>query len=601
MCGIIIQLSFGKNLPEANLLKRMLSEIQHRGPDSSGTLIKGWVGLGFNRLSIIDLSKIANQPMIDESGQYIIVFNGELYNFREIRTELTKKGYQFFSNSDTEVVMKSYIEWGKDSVNRFEGMFAFCVYDISKEKVFVARDHMGIKPLYFTSKDNNYFFSSEIKSFIHTKRLELNETVLNEHFKFGYVAGEKTLFKNIIRIESGTIVEISKDGRIKKEKYYKVSKNFVNTSNYIPDLELIEKKLYESFYQHTISDVGYNVQLSGGLDSSLVTAVLSKHLKSNLRTYSLTLDGEEYDEKHFQDIVVKQFKTKHFSIDVTNSTYSKLLEKATWHMDLPIVHSGCPFLMYLCKFSKETSKVIITGEGADELFGGYSRYNLDFQKKIAFFIKKYNLPIKFLPNNVPKVKGLKKILEMDPGIDDHVLKSDAQKVLQTQFENLSYRKNKVSGVKDLINKIFVTDQEVYLSTLLERQDKMSMAYSVESRVPYTNFKLFDLLNLINYKYKIKPNPKTLLKKIASKYFDNSFINRRKNGLRLPINNWLKSKKDLGNFLSLLTDKSFKERGFYKPKVVSNFVDEHISSKKNRTNELFTLIKFEIWYRKFIKN
>tara|TARA_B100000575_G_scaffold286389_2_gene283070 strand:- start:477 stop:2276 length:1800 start_codon:yes stop_codon:yes gene_type:complete len=598
MCGFVTQICLNQTRPNKNKVASMLKLIKHRGPDSTNLKVYDRVCLGFNRLSILDLSKAANQPMNDETGRFSIVYNGELYNFKTLQKILKLKGYTFFTASDTEVLLKSYIEWGEKCLSMFEGMFAFCIYDKQTKEVFIARDQLGIKPLYYYKSQSTIFFVSEIKALINVISLKLNYNKIGEYFRYGYIADESTLFKNVNKIPPGYFMKVFKNGNILKKKYFDIKDSFSEQSNNI-DLKNIETKVNQSILDHTVSDVGFNIQLSGGLDSSYITAVLRSKLEKKVNTYSIVVDFEKENEEKYQSLVAKKFNTNHYPVHVSHNDYADLLEKATWHMDLPILHAGCPFLMHLTKFSRKTSKVILTGEGADELFGGYSRYKLTMLQKIAYYLKKINLSKDFIPSYIPKLRGIKKIMEMDIGVDDHIINRDISKfLLKTKYKN-NFKRNYLKNIDPWIKKIFLNDQRFYLSTLLERQDKMSMAYSVESRVPFSNITLFKVLNKINSRKKVEPSLKYLLKKISSKYFSESFINRRKNGFRLPIDKWIRKKGKMNQMLSLLTDQTFSERGLFKKKEINKMIDDHMSEKENNTKELFSILKFEIWHRLFI--
>lgn len=602
MCGIVCHLSFiPNNEPVDSLLKRMAQDIHHRGPDDEGYYINNWVGLGFKRLSILDISSKGHQPMVDETENYIITMNGEIYNFKSIRDELISKGFVFKSQTDTEVVLKGYIEWGTCVFEKLQGMFAVILFDKKKNEIIAARDHLGIKPLYYYLSDKYALLGSEIKSFRHKIDFESNTNKLYEQFIYGYVSGEDTIFKDVYRILPGTYHIYNSEGLVEINEYYNVTKQ-IRTSNYLNYTdEEIKEKLDKSILDHTISDVGYNIQLSGGVDSSYITAVLSQKYGQKLNTFSITMAGFEKDESDFQRLVSEKYNTQHFSYNASGSDLFSNYERATWHHDLPMVHPASVFLMLLSKHSREHSKVILTGEGADELFSGYSRYNIN--KKYAFYYKLAKFPniVKYFPE-VNKFKTLKKYLNnTEFGIDEAVYFSTEKqsKLFVGLIKDLSYRKGVPDKFSSLIHKITASDQTSYLNWLFERQDKMSMAMSVESRVPFSNYQLFDMLNSINPQKKIKPQPKAILKRIAKDYFDSSFIYRRKNGFVLPYDKWLRDEKSLKPWFDLITDKTFSERGYYNTTQVNKMVDSHLYKSEDHSKYLLNLINYEIWHRMFI--
>ncbi len=600
MCGIAAQFSKNRQKPDKSRIKSMADDINHRGPDDEGFYFGTWFGIGFKRLSIIDLSYAGHQPMFDEKMKTVIVYNGELYNFKEIRQELIGIGYSFSSNSDTEVVLKSFIEWGPKCLEKFVGMFAFIVVDLVNESVFVARDQLGIKPLYFFEDKDNILFASEIKCFRHFIKFELNESALYEQFFYKYVSGKQTIFKDIYRLSPGTYLVFDKNGLVSEKKYYDVTDSLANSKKNTINLQTVEDKLKTSIFAHTQSDVGYNIQLSGGIDSSYITAVLAKDYRQDLHTFSVVLKGYEKDESLFQKIVTGFYNTHHHSFNLDGKSLADIFPKATWHMDMPISHTNCPFLMLLCKHSKKHSKVILTGEGADELFGGYNRYNIHFSRKFAFRLKCLGFKQWMLPG-LWKFRSLKNLLSEDLGLNEQAdLSEESSGELFFNFDKQNiFRKQVVSKFPELICKIIAQDQTVYLASLLERQDKMSMGMSVEARVPFCVHTLFDHVNSFNPRDKVRPMPKVILKKLTEKYYDKEFIYRRKTGFGLPIDLWLRDKKNLGKYLDLLTDSTFRQRGFYNTKSVSKTVDSALKNKDSSFKDLWSIIRFEVWHRIFI--
>jgi len=597
MCGIVIQASFGENAVNKNLIHKMAKDIVHRGPDDEGYYFNSWVGIGFKRLAIIDLSDSAHQPMFDESKSYLIAFNGEIYNYKNIRYKLKALGYNFFSNSDTEVALKAFIEWGTSAFNMFEGMFAIVIYNNIKDELIVARDHLGIKPLYYYMDQKNILFSSEIKTFRHYTEFAVNKENIYEQLVYNYVSGKETIYNNIFRLLPGNYMVIKPKQNIKTFEYYNVLDNLINSTKRKIDYDIIESMLDKSIKMHTQSDVGYNVQLSGGLDSSYITAVLNKKHNQKISTFSVELPGYDKNEKRYQKLVVDKYNTSHFGHAFSDIDYAENLPKATWHMDMPIIHGAGVFLMLLCAQSFKNSKVILTGEGADELFGGYSRYKIGQKNKFINWLQNYS----FKPNHLLKIKRIRKLLEIPIGLNEQIYHSNDRllTLINPMSSILDYRKNNIVPFRDAIRKIIASDQTSYLQSLLERQDKLSMAMSVESRVPYTTAKLFDYVNNLDYNAKIKPVPKQILKKIAENYYDKEFIYRGKIGFPLPYAEWLREKKSLGRYMELLIDSTFKSRGIYRSRLVSQMVDEHYYKKRDHSKYLLKLIYFEIWQRIFI--
>jgi asparagine synthase (glutamine-hydrolysing) len=600
VCGIVAIISKDAPLPSNKLIINMRDLLSHRGPDDSGIWSNNNIQIGFRRLSIQDPSPNGHQPMINETGRYVIVFNGEIYNFKILRDELRTLGASFSSGTDTEVVLHAFHYWGPSCVEKFTGMFAFIIVDTKNNTVFVARDHLGIKPLYTHETNAFIYFSSEIKAFAPISHLELNEKTVYEQILFRYVSGKSTPIKNVNKFLPGSWTFYKNGKPFKNHVYYSIHKSLQRQGKMTsPSLEEIESQLNESIILHTESDVGYTVQLSGGVDSSYVTGIVSS-LKPNLQTYSIALNHDKYDESVYQKLISNKFKTNHFELNLDGNKFNDAIETASWHMDVPIVHLGCVFLMLLCKEISKSSKVVITGEGADELFGGYSRYSLQKLIYLSNYLKRLGLKGDFLPN-LPIIRVLKTQLQthdifsqltMNTKVMEGLLSSDLH-------ADLSYRQATMENLHHPIDKLLAHDQACYLSSLLDRQDKMSMAASVESRVPFCNPHLFEMVNPISPNKKIyKRTPKYLFKKIAENILPTDVIYRRKIGLTLPIDDWLRKGGALHERLTYLTDETFKNRGLYNSKQIENLINQHISKKCNAGKYLMSILMFEIWIRTF---
>ncbi len=596
MCGFVAIINSSDQSRSRDLIPKMNDLINHRGPDDEGYFFDDKIGLGFKRLSIHDLSKSGHQPMHSNDKKYTIVFNGEVYNFIELRENLVKKGYQFSSGTDTEVVLNCFIEYGQDCVLKFLGMFAFIIYEHETKKVFVARDHLGIKPLYYLNKDGEMFFASEIKAFSPIVNFSLNNDSLAEQMYFRYVSGINTPFKDIFKVPAGSFYygHISED--IDFIKYYRIDDSLNGKCKLLNHNE-IKGKLSESINIHTRSDVGFNVQLSGGVDSSYITAILGKTEK--LSTYSIAFKNQKFDESDCQKWVADTYKTDHHEVQMGSEEFADELENATYHMDVPIVHLGCVFLKRLCRESRKSSKVILTGEGADELFAGYSRHNLSSKEKLAYSFKKYGTPSWMLPPIGP-LNTLKSMVNTSTIFNQlNFSKSELDNIFIDLKMNFNEREKVVSRHKDPYNSILAHDQTAYLESLLDRQDKMSMGESVESRVPFCNPKLFDLVNPISFDEKVKNGvTKSILKKIGEQVLNDDILYKRKMGLTIPVDDWFRD-GPLNEMSSMLTDTTFKSRGFYNHKKISEIIDCHMSHKGNYGKYLAHLLMFEIWHRKFI--
>lgn len=602
MCGIAGYIfPPQKSKPEwahEKCLSDMLQLIHHRGPDGQGIEAGDGYGLGHVRLSILDTSNAAHQPMWSKDKRYCLIYNGELYNFKSLKQDLKSKGYNFISDGDTEVLLYALIHWNKNAFSQLEGMFAGVLYDTQEQTALIFRDQLGIKPLYYSFQNDAFVFASEVKALKPIlKSFSINNASIYEYTNFRYVAGENTLFQNIKRLLPGHCIEISKNGDTKFHKFYDVLGSLYQSSP-DPELDQIEQVVCDSIKAHTLSDVGYSIQLSGGIDSTFITNVLGNQQKE-LDTYSVSLPGQKDDEKEYQDIVAQKCGTIHHDYPCDAELFADLLPKASYHLDFPIMHAGSVYLYYLCQEIGKTHKVVLTGEGADELFLGYSRYDIPLSHKLAFQIKKMGIPASFIPD-LPKLRGLKKLMQQPLGLNSGMFDSNMlERMLPDNLDkDINYRQTITEPFSSLTKKIIASDQCAYLGSLLERQDKVSMGSSVEARVPFCNHKLFDLINPLSFKFKTDPAPKAILKKLLEKDYDHDFVYRRKVGFRLPIDEWIANPKHMGRYVDYLRDSRFQNRGIYNNAVISDMIDKHMAGTKNYSRELFGVINLEIWAREF---
>ena len=378
MCGIN-----GFNFSDERLIQKMNKKVKHRGPDDLGYFVDNGISLGHTRLSIIDLSEKAHQPMFSLDNNYVITYNGELYNFKEIRKELKNKGFKFISNSDTEVVLNSYIAYGKDCLQKFNGIFSFAIWDKKKKQLFAARDYFGVKPFFYYFKNNKFIFSSEIKSILeYNIDKELDYQSLNTYFRFLYIPGPQTIFKNVKKLLPGNYL-IFKDNKLEISKYYNLSNEKKNYS-FIKAKELVKDKFDKAVKRQLVSDRPLGVFLSGGIDSTAILGSMSKLVDHKIKTFTVKFDIDiEKDKFNIDSELAKKtskyYNTDHNELLVTAKDVVNNLEKVVYHMD-DLVSNHTQIATYLlAKMSKNKVDVVLGGDGADEIFGGYSRhlyYNL---------------------------------------------------------------------------------------------------------------------------------------------------------------------------------------------------------------------------------
>ncbi len=389
--------------------------------------------------------------------------------------------------------MAAYDRWGSACLDRFEGMFAFVLIDRERNAAIAARDQLGIKPLFLLRLPEGVVLASEIKPLLRLIVPGVRTDALYEQLTYRYVAGRRTIFEQIERLPAGHFLAFQADAPPRESQYHDVAASLTSTTPEDPNSNVTAQELAESIDRHTRSDVGYNLQLSGGLDSSYLVAHLAQK-NHRLRTYSVSLDNSD-SEKPYQDYVVDRFKTEHHDQQLDGRDFAAALDKATWHMDMPIIHGACVFLMLLCQHAKETSKVILTGEGADELFSGYSRYRFGLPVRLADRLQRTGFPPQLVPP-VGKLKTMRRLLSVD--LLERVATvgpaNNATDALLIDGGGLPLLEAMRSRFPDLLRQLIAVDQTAYLQSLFERQDRMSMAASVESRVPYCTPRLFAMAN-----------------------------------------------------------------------------------------------------------
>ena len=597
MCGFVALFEKGRSF-SSELTDTLENDIFHRGPDSGGQYKEDGCALIFRRLAILDIAEHSNQPM--HFNDYVIVFNGEIYNYTHLRDTLKSKGFSFKTTSDTEVLLKGYVYWGVKVVEHLEGMFAFVVWNKKTKTVYAARDHLGIKPLYIAQKDNFVGFASEIRPLRRMVGTVVDEAALSELLIYKYSSGEFSNYKNIKNILPGTYLTLdSNTGKVLEQRYFDISNTF--EPDYLFDeksaIELATEQLENSVSAHMQSDVGYGVQLSGGIDSSLIAAIANHNSSDTIRSYGISLNGLKQDETVYRQLVVDKFNLKHININLTNNDLADALPKAIAHLESPTAHFGCVFLMILSQEISKTDKVILTGEGADELFGGYSRYG-DWRQ-----LRRYGQAAKLLPNfylkRTKRYSTLLRYKQHDAAVMSSVYTdSESMKYLFPDIEFVNgYRDAIAKNFNDFRDRMMAIDQNVYLSSLLDRQDKMSMAASVEARVPFVHLPLYKAMNRIPREIRIPGNiTKPLLKKIAESWFPSDFVHRRKVGLTLPLVDWANDNSGLGRYKEYINEPNSRIAEYADKKRLTKFMNNYNRQNNSIAANLPHLINMELWLR-----
>lgn len=606
MCGFVVAIPRVGGPLGADTLRAMTSLVQHRGPDDEGYFENGWIGIGFRRLAILDLSHQGHQPMLDESGRYLIVHNGEVYNYQELRTELQRHGFAFRSNTDTEVILKAYLHWGPGCVNRFIGMFAFVIVDLETRTVTAFRDPFGIKPLYYLDTSEVLAFVSEVKSLAALVRLSPNQDAFYEYLVFRYVLGRHTLFKDVYALLPGTYVTSHAGGTIRETVYFDLPTLMSQPEEPVPDIAVVIKEvdelIRESVRLHLRSDVPLGATLSGGIDSSLVTALAAQQNADNgLDTFSIAFQDPLYDESRYQQLVAQRYRTRHHVYELTPERFTDLLEQVIWHLDFPLNHANTIALYYLSVRARAHVTVLLSGEGADELFRGYGRY-----ARLTRFHMLRRLSRFSFGSALPKRGSLRafgQLLKYHPAIYATSFASPVRvaELCPELLRDVAYREVLSRQVNGRDRQVALLDCWGFLQSLLERQDKVSMAVGLEARVPFCNpILLKQLLPLPRHLHVRQRNVKYLLKRIAERYLPYEVIYRGKRGFGLPLSQWWKDPKGFGRYIEVLTERRTLERGIFSPKVLRGVIEEHLAGACDHgPGILWTTLNLELWHRLFI--
>jgi asparagine synthase (glutamine-hydrolysing) len=626
MCGILGIIDLNEKNINKKVFKRAANLLSHRGPDDSDFYFSNNIALGHRRLSIIDLRKNARQPMSNKSGNMQIIYNGEVYNFQEIRKKLERK-YDFKSNSDTEVILHAYEEYGKDCVNLFNGMFAFAIWDESKKELFMARDRAGVKPIYYYQDKSRLIFASEIKSILDLLknmgiRNEINSKILYDYLNYFILIGQETLFKSILSFPASNYarIKVTKNSmsELKPERYWDFNYNRENQSPKYYQ-EILKNLLKDSVKKRMISDVPIGSFLSGGLDSSMITAMMNEEIKKNsgeLKTFSVAyeIDNEENENAEFISGILG---TKHYSLSVSSEEFIKKLPSMIYHYDHPISFASSIPLYFLSKLTKGKAKVILTGEGADELFAGYNRYYLMkkakmMHKRLFWLGKIKNLLFNFYENSPdPRYRKFAEMgfkgfnEEYSTGLNIFIGKEREQIIQTKQVEKNNMLREitiKIMQEKDtsFLNKLLYLDYKTYLVELLMKQDRMSMAASIESRVPFLDYRITELASNLPEKMKMNKNiGKVILRQIGGEILPKEIIKKKKIGFNVPINRWFKL--ELKDYLKQELSEIGKEsvlNKMFKKEYIEKIISKQINSRDNYSLQTWALLNLKLWHQEF---
>jgi asparagine synthase (glutamine-hydrolysing) len=624
MCGFVGIINKNLNEVDPGILSAMASRIHHRGPDEEGVFMEANLGFYHKRLSIIDLTT-GKQPMV--FGDMVIVFNGEIYNYIELREELIRKGHQFITTSDTEVILHLYAEYGKDFVNDLNGMFAFIIYNRRDNTIFIARDHFGIKPLYWYHDDSRLLFGSEIKALLAHPDVnaEVDHDNLFEYLTFQFVMGEGTMFRNVFKVKPGhhMLIDLKTWKRVEC-KYWEP--NFRLDPFHTEEYFIVElrKILEETISQQLRSDVPVGTYLSGGLDSSLVTILSSKFLENRIRSFTGAFhEGPEFNELPYARVAAEAAGAELFEVFPTEQEFIDLLPTLIYHLDEPVAGPGLFPQYIVSKLAAQHVKVILGGQGGDEIFGGYARYLVAYLEqaiKGAIFESneegEHIVSLKSILPNLPTLRQYTPMMKsfwsdgtfepMDKRYYNLINRMGSlqgfflpefinQRDDEAIFSKFSHYFNH-SDTKSYFNKMTHFDMFGSLPGLLQVEDRVSMAVSIESRVPLLDRRIVDLISVMPAGMKFKGGEmKYLLKRTIKDVIPEAIMNRKdKMGFPVPLHIWSKNKaKDF--ILDVLLSKQARERNI----IDTKYAEKLINSEQPFSRGLWGLLSLELWFNQFI--
>lgn len=622
VCGVVYRER--ERQVDAGVIDIMTATISHRGPDLQGVYLQGNVGLGSRRLSIIDLDS-GKQPIHNEDKSIWVVFNGEIYNYPELTNSLSRRGHRFYTATDTEVLVHSYEEFGDEFLLHLNGMFALALWDSNRQRLILARDRLGIKPLFYTLQDDALIFGSELKTLLaypHISR-SIDLVALNEYLSFEYVPTPRTIFQGISQLPPGHSLAFH-EGKVDIRQYWDV--NLARSENLQPkplgeyEQELLEV-LRNAVRKEMVSDVPVGVLLSGGLDSSTVAALMNEVAPGSIKSFSISFDDPSFDESNYARQVARYLHTEHHELTLTPELALELVPKLSKVLDQPLGDSSIIPTFLLSQFTGHHVKVALGGDGGDELFAGYSTLQAHrlveyYESLLPGFVRHHlvpqlvdQLPVSF--DNISLDFKLRRFLEGRgvPTVVRHHLWLGSfnivqkQKLLQpwTQLREkdtyqVAFEHQRNSRTQEAVNQLLYCDLKLYLEgNILPKVDRASMANSLEVRVPFLNHSLVEYVSTLPHNLKIKGlTTKYILRRAMKGRLPDSVLNRGKKGFNMPVAKWFTG--TLRPLIEdLLTPAKLKREGFFNADYVQQLLQEHMSGQRDHRKLLWTLLVFELWY------
>jgi len=600
------------------LAHRMCEAIRHRGPDDEGLLVEPGVALGMRRLSIIDVAT-GHQPIHNETGRISVVFNGEIYNFRELRQELEAGGHRFYTSTDTEVIVHAYEQWGAAAFPRLRGMFALALLDRDARTVLIARDRVGIKPLYYAPVGGRLYFGSEIKSLLCAPDLprDLNLDALDHYLSFLYAPRDESFFASVRKLPPGHLLTW-RNGRITVEPYWEPPAQETFRGSEREAVDRLEDVLTDAVRAHLVSDVPLGAFLSGGIDSSLVVALMARVSGARVKTFSIGFEQPEYDERAYARRVAEAFDTDHHE-EVVRPDGVGVLERIVAHFDEPFGDTSALPTWYVSELAAREVTVVLSGDGGDEMFGGYNRYIPD---------RRVTTVDRYAPAALRRMAGAVGARLPQGATGKRFLRHVAQDARGRYLDTIGFFtaddkthllshdvRRRLSGVdpEDRLGRHFDRyarlswpsqmmrfDVETYLpEDILTKVDRMSMAHSIEARVPLLDNFVIDFASSLPSSFKIRDGRrKHVLKEVAARFLPGELIDRRKQGFGVPLDAWFRGSLREVFADTLLSQRSL-ERGYFQPAFVRGLINEHLAARRDHTFRLWQLVVFERWLQQYV--
>ncbi len=620
MCGICGKLVFDRGaVVSRSLVKAMADTIQHRGPDDEGYYVSGQIGLGFRRLSIIDLSS-GHQPISNETGEIWIVFNGEIYNYQELRRELLARGHIFKTKTDTEVIVHLYEEYGPACVEKLRGMFAFAIWDGREKVLFLVRDRVGIKPLYYRLTDHSLVFASEIKALLADPEVkpEIQPSMIDRFLTFHFLPGEETLFRNIQKLAPGSYMVVRGNQQVIR-RYWDL--HFSPSMLSLRDAEAqLSDLLDDAVRLHMRSDVPVGFLLSGGFDSTVLLSIAAGMTDRPISSFTVGFSELGIaDERPYAKLAAKRFGTEHHEMTLSATDFESFLPKYVWYMEEPVCEPPAIAMYYVSRLAKRSVKVLISGEGGDEAFAGYSRYrNLLWLERLKSVSKPLNGVLSAGLSTLNRLLRSENVGKYAPlvGIPfesyyhsgasapfrffNQLYSKDFARCVNKEGSASVVKKYLGNGaVNDRVNKMLYVDTKTWLvDDLLLKADKMTMANSIELRVPFLDHRLLEFAASLPGKYKIRGlTTKFIAKKVFGSRIPREIVQRKKVGFPVPYDFWLR--KDLRGWLrDILLDRRTLARGYFDKRCIERLISEDLR-RGGYSKELFSLAVLEMWHRVFL--